>query len=337
MAYYNTIFRKHIIPQNREGHNYYDANNIRYVENLGNVETILVVVDSASRNWDKETPDSYSVFLGDTFHYVTSIELIDGYIPSSGYMITPYNNRIYFREDEGKDLITAEIHPGDYTIQSLLSHLTHAMTNVSPCHNTYTSRLNQVTHKVTLVGTKEFSLVFVDGIEVIGDRGEIVIPEVDPVTGHKTMRRVETSNHRQRYIKASIGSVLGFAPTETSYALQQTGSMVYDLHPCQYLGIFVNTENADDFKKVVAPSPENGANGAFAIASLEENGTYRRVVDNDRFIKTFNPPIDFNQLRVQFKTMEGYPYDFNGKNNYLMFEVRKVFNREIITNITQLV
>src|SRR6185312_5099311 len=107
--------------------------------------------------------------------------------------------------------------------------------------------------------------------------------------------KVETSNSRRRYIKNSIGKILGFKATNLCGSIEYTGQMVYTLRPFEYIALFVNTENSDDFKKVIAPSPDNGANGAFAIIEVERDSdrfelskNRHQIVENIRYSRTFN-------------------------------------------------
>lgn len=341
LADYNTVFKKTITPHNQGDHRYYDASNIGFVDNVDKIETTIIVVDSMSRNWDKDSSDNYTVNLGDTFHYVHSIELMDGYVPASGYVINATNNTIHFKESTDGDLISASIEPGNYTIDKLLELLSDAMNESSTEHRTYTCVAHSHTNKVTIKSNKKFNLIFTDGKESVGDRGVMETLLTNPVSGKKELTMVETGNFRQQYIKSSIGKVLGFKPINLNHSEKFTGQMVYDLRQQKYLGIFVNTENADDFKKIVAPSPDNGVNGAFAIVTLDQtnesyNIKYNQVIDNGRFIKTFNPPIHFNKLRIEYRTTDGNLYDFNGLENHLVFEVKKLFGREMVSSLKNL-
>src|SRR5437016_10642295 len=89
---YQTVFNQRVIPVDLSGHRYVNAQNIKFTDSVSNVATDLILVDSASRNWDKENSNEYTIFFNEEFQYVHSIELVDGYIPNSGYTITPQNN-----------------------------------------------------------------------------------------------------------------------------------------------------------------------------------------------------------------------------------------------------
>ena len=178
---------------------------------------------------------------------------------------------------------------------------------------------------------------------MIGDRGSMETLVIDPLTQRKKICRVETSNSRRRYTSDSIGEIIGFKAINRCDQTEYTGQMVYTMRPYEYIALFVNTENADDFKKVIAPSPDNGVDGAFAVIELDrESQTFEpssnrhQIVENVRYVRTFNPPIHFSKIKIQFKTPFGHFYDFNGLNNYLLFEVRRVYDRTVIENLSQL-
>lgn len=337
---YNTIFRKHIIPADRPGHNYYDADNINFVNDLDNIEPNIIVIDSASRNWNKEDSNNYTIYLAEKLQYVHSIELIDGYVPASGYLINENNNVIYFCEKKTV-IITACVEPGNYDIKRLLKSLSSTMTEASHNHQSYKCTLNPLTNKVSISSDSVFKLLFADGTEVVGDRGTMETLVINPITGKKELRKVETSDSRSRYAKNSIGKILGFKAVDLDNESSYTGQMIFALRPYSYLGIFVNTENDDDFNNISSPSPDNGIDGAFAVVSLDKNNLcydlhYHQVVDNGRYIKTFNPPIHFSKIKIHYQTVDGHLYNFNGVDNYLVFEVKRAFGKEIPKSLKNL-
>jgi hypothetical protein len=337
---YNKVFQQHIIPRQPPKtvpvHNYYDANNLNYVDNLDNIGTDVVVIDSSSRNWDKEENNNYTIFLGKTFNYVHSIELVDGYVPASGYIVNNNNNVIHFQEDNDPPT-SAIIKPGNYLIKGLLEVLSEVMTDASPNHYKYTCSVDKNTMRVTISCDHKFNLIFADGMEVVGDRGIMETLVINPETNRKELQKVEVSDSRRKYIKDSIGKLIGFKPINLECRKHYTGQMNYNLQPYQYLAIFLNTENADNFSNITAPSPDNGANDAFAVVSLD-GGCYKlnQVIDNGHFSMGFNPPIHFNKFKIQLRTIDGQLYDFNGVDHYLVFEVKRIFNKEIVKTLKNL-
>lgn len=349
---YYAAFNNRVIPVDLSGHRYVNAQNVKFTDSTDHVATDLVLVDSAYRNWDKEENNNYTIFLGQELQYVHSIELVDGFVPNSGYVINENNNLFFFQETKAqflnKTYYTAKIPLGDYDITTLLNQLKVSMKEASHSESTYICMVDKITNRVTIgtddaIGTGIFNLIFTDGMEVIGDRGYIETMVIDPITGKKERKKVETSNSRRRYIDGSVAQIIGFKALNLTGLLSYTGTMVYTLRPYEYIALFVNTENSEDFKKVIAPGPDNGADKAFAIIHLDHEHEYfnsfacrRQIIENVRYIRTFNPPISFSKIKICYKTPDGNYYNFNGLDNYLLFEVKRVFNRAVIEKLDQL-
>lgn len=332
---YNQAFNQMIIPK-KQPDRLYNTDTISVVDDVNNIESSFIVIDSSCRNWNKDDCDSYTIDLGNSFNYVHSIELIDGFIPATMYNINEFNNIIHFMEDD-ETLICAEIVCGFYNIHVLIDTITHVMNQSSRIGATYSCKFDELTHHITISSDHVFGLIFSDGTESIGERSMIETLSINPKTNKKEFKTSLVGEERNHYIKSSIGKVLGFKPINLSGQNNYTGQMIYQLHTDKYVAIFVNDEKLDDFKKISAPCSNNGVDGAFALVSLSDNTLqYHRVVDNVRYIKKFNPPIKFTKLKVQIKTMDGYPYKSEGVDHYLIFEIRKLFGQEIITSVRNL-
>ncbi|KAI8998442.1 hypothetical protein BC832DRAFT_595042 [Gaertneriomyces semiglobifer] len=83
------------------------------------------IVRSADRDKSKfPTSSHYQVPF--EFEGVTSMELLDLDVAVSGFAITPNNNRMYFAEDDDP-MVTFEVEPGDYDVESLLNEVERQM------------------------------------------------------------------------------------------------------------------------------------------------------------------------------------------------------------------
>jgi hypothetical protein len=332
----------YVIPRElakQQGHNFENTANLTLTRQL--------LIDSASRNWDTQESNQYTIYLGEELKYVTSIELIDGRIPNSSYMITTQNNLLHFQETKAQvnmhTYYTAEIPFGNYSIHDLMNQIKVSMHKASSSKSKYHCSVDSASHRITIStddaqATKIFNLIFTDGNEIIGDRGYIETQVIDPVTDRKEIRKVETGNFRSRYIAQSIGQVLGFKAQNLCGSKKYTGQMVYRLRSNNYLALYINTENSDDFKNVIAPSPDNGANHSFAIIQVDNDGEYfdlsadrLHISENAHLIREFNPPINFSTFKVAFKTPNGNLYDFNGLDHYLLFEIKQVYDRSTLS------
>ena len=169
---YQTVFNQRVIPLDLTGHQYVNANNIRFTDSTDHTATDLILIDSASRNWDTEETNSYTVYLGTELQYVHSLELVDGFVPTSGYVIMSQNNTINFQETKiqimSNTYTSATVPNGSYDIVDLLNHLSVSMTNASQVGNKYKCILDETTHKVSITsndhsGKGIFNLIFTDG------------------------------------------------------------------------------------------------------------------------------------------------------------------------------
>ena len=128
---YMSFQSEKIIPHDLSNHQYINAENVRYSENLYRIQPWKLHVSSKSRNYNLETPQDYTNIFSNYFNNVFSIELVDGYLPSSGYNVTVYNNVLYFQttfdeENEGT-YKQAIIPPGFYTIDELSTEIKNKM------------------------------------------------------------------------------------------------------------------------------------------------------------------------------------------------------------------
>ena len=238
---YQTAFNQRIIPVDLKGHQYVNAHNIKFTDSTERTATDLLLIDSAARNWDTEEPNDYTVYLGEKLEYVHSIELVDGYISNSGYVITEHNNSLYFQETHHQivteNYYTVRIPIGNYNITNLMNQLKHCMHEESKSDSRYSATFDSLTMKVTIgtddkIGTGIFNLIFADGIEYIGDRGYMETLVINPVTNKKEIRRVETGNSRRRYASDSIGEIIGFKAVNMKGSLTYTGQMIYNCSFC---------------------------------------------------------------------------------------------------------
>lgn len=324
--------------------NFYSNQTITYPETVSQVASNFVVIDSRSRNWDKEDSNDYIIQTNEKFQNVVSIALVDAYIPSSGYVLTEHNNLIIVieeYEEHSKDKekhIHVRIPCGYYTIDTLSTKIGELMTQNSFIGQIYTVSCDDISRKVSISSQSKFSLIFHEGEEVIGDSG-FADQIVTNKHGKKEIKKVDISQRRKKYVHDSIGSIIGFKPHNLYGKNSYTGQMIYDLNPYEYVSIYVNTENDEDFKQITAPSPNGGADGSFAIAHLGRGEDFYKILnftDNSYYIRHFNPPIQFSKIKVSFRTADGYKYEFEGLNNYLVFEIKQAFERQIITNLSQL-
>lgn len=344
---FNTVFNERLVPTDMTGQQFILANNIKFKDNLNNIAHDFIFIDSAFRNWDIEEPNNYTIPLNKDLKYVHSIELVHGFMPSSGYIIHKHNNKFYFQETPEQvtnGIFYIVIIPeGNYEIDELSNTLKLKMAEIGD--SIYTIDIDESTTKMTIstddaVDTGIFNLIFTNSTEIVGERGFIETLKVFP-DGRKRTVKVATGNTRRQYINDSVGQIIGYRPINLSGSLSYTGQNIFNLRPYDYVGIFISNSQEDDWQRIDCANTH--IQGAFAIVPLLQTitaslDTTRRsiVVDNVRYIRTFNPPINMDKLKIEVRTNDGNLYEFNGENHWLLFEITRVFNREVIDRLNQL-
>lgn len=340
---YNNVFSQKVIPQNTQGQNYPHSNTTIFENTSNNVKEDVIIVDSRFRNWDHETQSNYTYYLGQQFDYVQSLELVDGYVISSSYVINSDNNQLSFSEKS--KIIEIEIPIGVYTIDQLCDQISLLMTDSSTHNYTYMCRVDPLLEKIVISSLdhhEKFDLLWSDGTEMIEDGGTIETFVSDSVTHKRISQKVSTGQTRRTYRRHSVGKILGFLPIDLIGSHTYVGQQVYNLYPDEYIAIHVTTENNDDCKNVVSHVSAVGNNGAFALLDLSQStsrpiGTAnRQYTPRRRFTRFFNPPIRFSRLKIEIKKPDGSYYDFHGLDHYLFFIVQRVYNRQLIGPVNQL-
>jgi len=90
---------------------------------------------------------------------VQTIELVSAEIPNTQYVFTSANNYIDF--NEGAGALSAQITPGTYSIDDLVSHLKTILDAAGS--DTYTVSFDEITKKLTIASTGSFSLLWSSG------------------------------------------------------------------------------------------------------------------------------------------------------------------------------
>jgi len=286
----------------------YNNQNLSLQENLENVTSQLLLIDSNNKNNISDTNSKYTIDMPENFEYVISVQLVDYKIPVCNYNITEYNNTIYFIEHNGNDedydnsnYISAKIKCGKYTISELLKHFARSMECAS-----------QNKYKYVLL--------------------------VDNITGYITVKTKNNSEHSEHsgllfdinFSEGLLHKVLGFDNKLYSCEKLYTSNKSYDLEGSKFISISITTNNGTSFKKVVSTC--NESNGCFTVIPTDEN-----YYNNNIFMKIdFNSAISFGKLMFEFRDDDGNLFNFNGRDHYLLFDVKKCFGRVKLHSLDQL-
>lgn len=306
------------VPQNR----IYDNINYSLPDNLDNVSSQLILINSADRNWNILSPNNYTISLQSMIRNVISIQLVDYKIPYNPYNITTYNNTIYYQESNNQVILnecnTCKIPEGKYDIKTLLEALEHGLHENSIYKRKYKCYYDTTTLKITIrayIHSKEdeddalFNLIFTES-------------KADST---------HNDTYGNLYIKNSIGKTLGFIPKNKTSKLSYTADHIYNLNINEYVSLYLSTGNGTDINQVISSSGHS--TDSFAI--IPTFGDFGRT--NVLFLeKDLNPTIDIERLTVKFLDSDGNPYDFHGKDHYLLFNIKAAFGRKIIKSVKQL-
>uniref|UniRef100_A0A6C0BK49 Uncharacterized protein n=1 Tax=viral metagenome TaxID=1070528 RepID=A0A6C0BK49_9ZZZZ len=343
MAQYETAFSQHVIPTDFKNYNFPLSKTTVFDNTANTVKEDVIIVDSRFRNWDTETQSNYTYYLGQQFDYVQSIELVDGFVLSSNYVINQDNQLLTFRENSHEHIITVPV--GIYTIDQLCTQIGTLMTQESSHHYTYTCYHDPLTDKViihSLNENQEFDLLWSAGSEILEDGGVIETMTQDPITRQKVIRKVNGGRSRQTYRPNSIGVILGFLPVNLSGHHTYTSQQVYNLYPDEYVAIHITTDNHDDCKEIYSHVNAIGNTNAFAVLDLSQtvarpNGIpNRQYTPRRRFTRFFNPPIKFSKLHIEIKKPDGHYYDFHGLDHYLFLIIQRVYDRRVLGPVNSL-
>lgn len=302
-------------------------------EDINNIERYLLLVDSSNRNWDVESSNKYTIDLIETYKYVTSVELINGSIPINIYNITNSNNRLDYEINDEKYILY--ICPGKYEIKLLLKTINKQIHDQSNKHIIF--KLNKITKKIYIESITQFNLYFTDSKEIIGSSYFTEVMQINPTTNKREYIKKNIVTEKNKYIENSIGKSLGFKPINLFNNIKYHADFIYNLRPYNYVSLFINDSGSNRFDLVKSSNPN--CDGAFAILYINQEDKIiftNEITDNIEYIKYFNPPINFNKLKIEFRTPNGELVDFNGDENYLLFRLTQLYNNNIITSTNQM-
>ena len=263
----------------------------------------IFIVNSRDRNpATYPNPSEYRLELRQPYVDVVSVQLTAATIPLTAFNINASNNVILFEEDAGTTL-SASIPIGNYPDAVTLGiSIAASMTAASVNGVTYTSAVNSLTNKLTLIsdgaGGSIFSLLFFGDPTLEGE-------------GTPEYRR-----EKPQYPPNSIGAVAGFD------TFDYTGSLLYEAPFVPLLGgepdVFLHI---DEFELLESNNTE--VHNAFAVIELTGVNFARfRPMDGHRFVKYFSPPKGkLAYLTISLRNSQGQLIDFNGAEHCFTLEV----------------
>lgn len=135
-----------------------------------------IIIDS--RDKIKGNSNDFTVTLNPAFNNVKKVELLSLSLPQTIYNINSTNNVIYFNETG--PLLSTTITPGNYSASILASTIASTLTTASPNLYTYTSSISNLTYKMTITSTGNFSLLF--GSNILNSIGPFIGYTIDTIS-----------------------------------------------------------------------------------------------------------------------------------------------------------
>ena len=291
----------------------------------------VLVVDSADRNHTKyPNPNNYSLKFKKVYKDVVTIELKSADIPNSGYIITSFNNKFYWQDQS--DQISAalchvvQIPVGNYTIAEIVANLQEEINDFNT-GSTYTVAVDTHNNKVTITqssGSGLFNILAAGDPEVYGSAQGTII---DPLGVAHTVPK-ET---RPTYREDALAPVLGFSRKDLTGDTEYTSQNTYNLKTDKYIVLKIrNLERVD--------SVNSYADGCFCVIQLDSSVNNFQFaknfdqIDNDVYEMRFSQPIpEINEMDIEFVNSGGRPYEFNGHDHLLTFQITSLSQNDMFT------
>lgn len=291
----------------------------------------VLVVDSADRDHSKyPNPNKYKIDLKYTYKDVIMVELKFANIPNSAYIINESNNKLHFQDSldqvMNREYNEIEIPVGNWpadstTGPSIRSNLEDALNAVNE-KNEYSVTFNPYLRKFTLEqvkGSGVFNLIFCISVQKTGQGGTItkMIQGVDRFC----YPEIPVKDTEKVYIQGTVGRVLGFNPDNLGGCTSYTSQKVADLNSGRFVVLKIR-----NFERV--NSNNSRIDNSFCVISMDDsinNFVVNRGFDywnNETYTKNFNPPLpELAKLDIEILDCNGDPYDFNGRDHLLVFDV----------------
>jgi hypothetical protein len=177
-------------------------------------------------------------------------------------------------------------------------------------------------------GSGLFNIIFCGGLNKVGEQGTVTHPIMG--VDRFLYPEVPVKEFEKSYITRSIGPVLGFSPRNLEGCLEYTSQGVINFDRDRYVILRI-----PGFERL--QSNWDPLQGAFAIiaATRVANDFIFAKWDNDpynteTYTKYFNPPLpNLSKIRIEFYNSCGEPFDFNGLDHLLLFDVSSLTQQTI--------
>lgn len=177
-------------------------------------------------------------------------------------------------------------------------------------------------------GSGLFNIIFCGGLTKVGEQGTVTHPIMG--VDRFLSPEIPVNEFQKTYIARSIGPVLGFCPRNLQDCLSYTSDGVINFDRDRYIIL-----RMPQFERL--QSNWDPLQGAFAIiaATRIANDFVFAKWDNDpynseTYTKYFNPPLpNLSKIRIEFYNSCGEPFDFNGLDHLLLFDIHSLTQQTV--------
>lgn len=276
-----------------------------------------LLIDSSDRNCKKyPKPNNYVYQLNKEYKDIISIELVQGCIPYTGYIINENNDKLFLQENIG-ETVSISIPIGNYNANSLRTALQTSLTNATNSGelvNTYTVQVDTNNMKFTIISSLENGIFRLlnnccsCAKRQIYEYNNVVCNDCDSC-------QICRKNNCNEYIPKSISKILGFDKVNFIFArgiitnAEQLSPTTLQISACD--SVFT-----EDFDTTLSNgiSFQNLQNTFFTIDSIDD--------DNTMTIRINSGTIDFNPSILIESKIYGNKYISN--NVYQVEDVKYV-------------
>ena len=223
-------------------------------------------------------------------------------MPNSQYVINHTNNTLHYKFLDECCIKSIIIENGNYCIENLQIELNTKFKDLLNFEHSIIKKK----YKITNLSKKNIILIFRDFVcHKCKDKGDCKKCFYSPDI---------------KYIKTSIGPVIGFNPTNINILNNETilSSNIINLNTNSYIILSIS-----ELSKI--KSNRDCVQGAYSIIPFDyyfDKQINASTSSNMNDVKHFNPPIPrFRKLTIKFLNRDGTLYDFNGVDHILDFRV----------------
>lgn len=229
-----------------------------------------LLIDSSDRNCNKyPNTNDYVYSLNKEYKDIISIELTQGCIPYTGYIINENNNKLFLQENIGNTIMIS-IPVGNYDINTLATSLENSLNNSIETNNTYKVLVDTIKMKITIVSSLDNGIFRLLNNCCTCNQRQMY----DVLCNDCDRCQICRKNNCNKYIPKSISKKLGYDKVNFTFArgiivsVEQIDANTLQINACD--SVF-----SEDFDISLSSgiSFQNIADTFFTIDSIDDDNT----------------------------------------------------------------